>query len=122
VSVPRTQERMWHDVGLPAETVELRGEVRLAVEKAVAPHAAEIGQRQESMAKSFATWLAADMARDVIQVYGGHGFARKVSETGETFRFEELYRDAKILEIFEGANEVLQWVIARQLIGRDVTG
>ena len=50
------------------------------------------------------------------------GFARKVSETGETFRLEELYRDAKILEIFEGANEVLQWVIARQLIGRDVTG
>jgi alkylation response protein AidB-like acyl-CoA dehydrogenase len=33
-----------------------------------------------------------------------------------------LYRDAKILETFEGANEVLQWVIARQLIGRDVTG
>jgi alkylation response protein AidB-like acyl-CoA dehydrogenase len=33
-----------------------------------------------------------------------------------------LYRDAKILEIFEGANEVLLWVIARQLIGRDVTG
>ncbi|MCW2514436.1 MAG: hypothetical protein JWR11_3478 [Mycobacterium sp.] len=28
----------------------------------------------------------------------------------------------RILEIFEGANEVLQWVIARQLIGRDVTG
>ena len=37
-------------------------------------------------------------------------------------RLEEIYRDAKILEIFEGANEVLQWVIARQLIGRDVTG
>jgi alkylation response protein AidB-like acyl-CoA dehydrogenase len=72
VSVPRTQERMWHDVGLPAETVELRGEVWLAVEKA--------------------------------------------------FRLEELYRDAKILEILGGADEVLQWVIARQLIGRDVTG
>lgn len=26
---------------------------------------------------------------------------------------QEIYRDAKILEIFEGANEVLQWVIAR---------
>jgi alkylation response protein AidB-like acyl-CoA dehydrogenase len=62
------------------------------------------------------------MARDAIQVYGGYGFARRVAETGETFRLEELYRDAKILEIFEGANEVLQWVIARQLIGRDVTG
>ena len=77
---------------------------------------------EASMAKSLATRLAADMARDAIQVYGGYGFARQVSETGETFRLEELYRDAKILEIFEGANEVLQWVIARQLIGRDVTG
>jgi alkylation response protein AidB-like acyl-CoA dehydrogenase len=77
---------------------------------------------EASMAKSFATRLAADMARDAIQVYGGYGFARQVAETGETFRLEELYRDAKILEIFEGANEVLQWVIARQLIGRDVTG
>ncbi|MDT5127217.1 MAG: hypothetical protein QOH54_2861, partial [Mycobacterium sp.] len=77
---------------------------------------------EASMAKTFATRLAADMARDAIQVYGGYGFARQVSETGETFRLEELYRDAKILEIFEGANEVLQWVIARQLIGRDITG
>lgn len=77
---------------------------------------------EASMAKAFATRLAGDMARDAIQVYGGYGFARQVSETGETYRLEELYRDAKILEIFEGANEVLQWVIARQLIGRDITG
>jgi alkylation response protein AidB-like acyl-CoA dehydrogenase len=33
-----------------------------------------------------------------------------------------MYRDAKILEIFEGANELQQWIIARNLIGRDVTG
>lgn len=77
---------------------------------------------EAAMAKIFATRLAADLARDAIQVFGGYGFARQVSETGETFRLEELYRDAKILEIFEGANEVLQWVIARQLIGRDITG
>jgi hypothetical protein len=48
VSVPRTQDRMWHDVEIPAETVELRGEVRAAVEQAVAPFAAEIGQREET--------------------------------------------------------------------------
>jgi alkylation response protein AidB-like acyl-CoA dehydrogenase len=77
---------------------------------------------EAAMAKTFATRLAADLARDAIQVFGGYGFARRVSESGETFRLEELYRDAKILEIFEGANEVLQWVIARQLIGRDITG
>jgi hypothetical protein len=28
----------------------------------------------------------------------------------------------KILEIFEGANELQQWIVARRLIGRDVTG
>ena len=80
------------------------------------------GEPEASMAKSFATRLANDVARDAIQVHGGYGFARKIAATGEEFRLEEIYRDAKILEIFEGANEVLQWVIARHLIGRDVTG
>ena len=56
MKVPRTQDRIWHDAGLPAETVELRGEVRLAVEKAVTPYTAEIGQREES-ADSF-PWRA----------------------------------------------------------------
>jgi alkylation response protein AidB-like acyl-CoA dehydrogenase len=32
-----------------------------------------------------------------------------------------MFRDAKTLEIFEGANELQQWIVARQLIGRDVT-
>ncbi|MFE6926038.1 acyl-CoA dehydrogenase family protein [Nocardia sp. NPDC057663] len=80
------------------------------------------GEPEASMAKSFATRLANDLARDALQIYGGYGFARQVSATGETYRLEEIFRDAKILEIFEGANEVLQWVIARRLIGRDVTG
>ena len=81
-----------------------------------------VAEPEASMAMAFATRLAGDLARDAVQAYGGYGFARQVSETGETYRLEELYRDAKILEIFEGANEVLQWVIARVLIGRDVTG
>ncbi|KLL11248.1 acyl-CoA dehydrogenase [Protofrankia coriariae] len=81
-----------------------------------------VPEPEAAMAKAYATRLAGDMARDAIQVFGGYGFAREISETGETFRLEELYRDAKVLEIFEGANEVLLWVVARQLIGRDVTG
>ncbi|MFJ4654311.1 acyl-CoA dehydrogenase family protein [Nocardia sp. NPDC088792] len=80
------------------------------------------GEPEASMAKSYATRLANDLARDALQIHGGYGSARQVSATGETYRLEEIYRDAKILEIFEGANEVLQWVIARQLIGRDITG
>jgi len=80
------------------------------------------GEPEASMAKSFATKLANDVARDALQVYGGYGFAKQIARTGETYRLEEIYRDAKILEIFEGANEVLQWVIARHLLGRELTG
>jgi alkylation response protein AidB-like acyl-CoA dehydrogenase len=80
------------------------------------------GEPEASMAKSFGTKLANDLARDALQVYGGYGFAKRIASTGETFRLEEIYRDAKILEIFEGANEVLLWVIARALIGRELTG
>jgi len=42
------------------------------------------------MAKSFATRLANDLARDALQVHGGYGFARHVAATGETPRLEEL--------------------------------
>lgn len=77
---------------------------------------------EAAMAKARGSKLAVDTARDAVQVYGALGFARQVSETGESVRLEELYRDSKILEIFEGANELQQWVIARQLLGRDITG
>ncbi|KRD19852.1 acyl-CoA dehydrogenase [Mycobacterium sp. Root265] len=77
---------------------------------------------EAAMAKAYGTRLANDLVREAIQIHGAVGFARRVSESGESVRLEEMYRDAKILEIFEGANELQQWIIARQLIGRDVTG
>lgn len=77
---------------------------------------------EAAMAKAYGSRVAVDTVRDAMQIHGALGFAREVSESGESVRLEELYRDAKILEIFEGANELQQWVIARRLIGRDVTG
>jgi alkylation response protein AidB-like acyl-CoA dehydrogenase len=77
---------------------------------------------EAAMAKAYGTKLANDLVREAIQIHGAVGFAREVAETGESVRLEEMYRDAKILEIFEGANELQQWIIARNLIGRDVTG
>jgi alkylation response protein AidB-like acyl-CoA dehydrogenase len=77
---------------------------------------------EAAMAKELGTRLANDIVREAIQIHGAVGFARRVSESGESVRLEEMYRDAKILEIFEGANELQSWIIARQLIGRDVTG
>jgi alkylation response protein AidB-like acyl-CoA dehydrogenase len=75
-----------------------------------------------AMAKAYGTRLANDLVREAIQIHGAVGFARQVGETGESVRLEEMYRDAKILEIFEGANELQQWIVARRLIGRDITG
>lgn len=77
---------------------------------------------EAAMAKAYGTRLANDLVREAIQIHGALGFARQVTESGESVRLEEMYRDAKILEIFEGANELQQWIVARQLIGRDVTG
>ena len=77
---------------------------------------------EAAMAKAYGTRLANDLVRGTIQIHGALGFARQVAESGESVRLEEMYRDAKILEIFEGANELQQWIIASQLIGRDVTG
>jgi alkylation response protein AidB-like acyl-CoA dehydrogenase len=77
---------------------------------------------EAAMAKHYATRLAVDLVREAIQIHGALGFARSVSESGESVRLEELYRDAKILEIFEGANELQKWIVARRLIGREITG
>ncbi|GAA2424958.1 acyl-CoA dehydrogenase family protein [Mycolicibacterium llatzerense] len=77
---------------------------------------------EAAMAKAYGTRLANDLVREAIQIHGALGFARQVGETGESVRLEEMYRDAKILEIFEGANELQQWIVARRLIGRDITG
>jgi alkylation response protein AidB-like acyl-CoA dehydrogenase len=77
---------------------------------------------EAAMAKAYGTRLANDIVREAIQIHGAVGFARQVGETGEAVRLEEMYRDAKILEIFEGANELQNWIIARRLLGREITG
>lgn len=77
---------------------------------------------EAAMAKHFATRLAADMARDAVQAFGGFGFTSQRGADDEPGPVEAFYRDSKIGEIYEGANEVQKWVIARQIFGRDLTG
>jgi alkylation response protein AidB-like acyl-CoA dehydrogenase len=77
---------------------------------------------EAAMAKLTGSRLAVDVARDAIQVCGAYGFARELAGTGELMPLESIYRDAKIGEIYEGANEVQKWVIARNIFGRKFTG
>ncbi|WP_250528495.1 acyl-CoA dehydrogenase family protein [Caballeronia sp. GAWG2-1] len=65
----------------------------------------EIGQ-ESSMLKLRASDLAMRITTDAVQLHGGYGYTKD-------YRVERLMRDAKITQIWEGANQV-----HRQLIGR----
>jgi len=71
-----------------------------------------------AMAKLTGSSLAVELARDAIQVCGGYGFVKRLSNTGEQYPLEAIYRDSKVGEIYEGANEVQKLIVARQIFGR----
>ena len=50
-----------------------------------------------------------DVATDAVQVFGGYGFM-------EDYPIAKYFRDAKILQIYEGTNQVQRMVIGRHLI------
>jgi alkylation response protein AidB-like acyl-CoA dehydrogenase len=75
-----------------------------------------------AMSKIKGSAVAVDVARDAIQICGGYGFVRRLAGNDEAWPLEAIYRDAKIGEIYEGANEVQKWIIARKIFGRDITG
>jgi alkylation response protein AidB-like acyl-CoA dehydrogenase len=62
-----------------------------------------------AMAKCFATDVAMEVATDAVQIFGGYGFM-------EDYPVAKCFRDAKILQIYEGTNQVQRMVIARNLI------
>ncbi len=59
-------------------------------------------------AKLYASESAADIARKAVQLHGGYGCTRDMP-------VERYYRDAKLIEIYEGTNEIHREVIARSL-------
>jgi len=62
-----------------------------------------------SMAKVFASDAAMKITTDAIQVFGGYGYMRD-------FPVERMFRDAKLTQIFEGANQIQRLVIAREIL------
>jgi alkylation response protein AidB-like acyl-CoA dehydrogenase len=65
---------------------------------------------EASMAKCFAGDAAMKVATDAVQVFGGVGYTRE-------FPVERFMRDAKIMQIYEGTNQIQRLVIARELLG-----
>jgi acyl-CoA dehydrogenase len=65
--------------------------------------------KHSSMAKCFATDAAMKAATDAVQVFGGNGYTRD-------YPVEKLMRDAKLMQIYEGTNQIQRVVIARELL------
>jgi len=64
-------------------------------------------------AKLQAAQMATQVALDAIQILGGYGYTRE-------FPVERFMRDAKLIEIGAGTNEIMRLVIARQMLGAEV--
>lgn len=64
--------------------------------------------RQASVAKLVATDAAMKVTTDAVQVLGGYGYTRD-------FPVERYMREAKIMQIFEGTNQIQRLVISRSL-------
>jgi butyryl-CoA dehydrogenase len=67
---------------------------------------------EASMAKLFGSEVANFCVDKAMQIHGGYGFI------GEFTQIEKMYRDQRVLEIYEGTNEVQRLVIAGNVIGR----
>jgi alkylation response protein AidB-like acyl-CoA dehydrogenase len=79
-------------------------------------HAAQMTDRglvpntyEASMAKCVAADTAMRVATDAVQVFGGYGYTRD-------YPVERFMRDAKIMQIYEGTNQIQRAVIARELL------
>lgn len=69
---------------------------------------------EAGMAKYFATEAGLRNATDAMRIHGGYGYSKE-------YPIERLYRDAPLLTIGEGTNELQRIIIAKQLIERSAS-
>ena len=86
---------------------------RLLVESAA--RAYDAGERcdmEAGMAKYFASEAALENSIEAVRIHGGYGYSTE-------FDVERYYRDAPLMCIGEGTNEMQRIIIAKQLIARN---
>ncbi|AET92947.1 acyl-CoA dehydrogenase domain protein [Burkholderia sp. YI23] len=80
-----------------------------------AARAYDRGQRcdmEAGMAKYFATEAAVENSMEAMRIHGAYGYSKE-------YNVERLYRDAPLLTIGEGTNEMQRLIIAKMLIARN---
>ena len=64
---------------------------------------------ESGMAKYFASEVAIETSLEAMRVHGGYGYSTE-------FVVERLYRDAPLMSIGEGTNDIMRTVIAKSLL------
>ncbi len=67
---------------------------------------------EAGMAKYFASETALEVATEAMRIHGGYGYSKE-------YVIERLYRDAPLMCIGEGTNEMQRIIIAKQLVARN---
>jgi alkylation response protein AidB-like acyl-CoA dehydrogenase len=70
-----------------------------------------IDPKLTSIAKMYAGRVAVEVADEAIQLFGGYGYMLE-------YEVERFYRDAKIMEIYEGTREIQKNTIASSILGK----
>jgi butyryl-CoA dehydrogenase len=65
--------------------------------------------KESAMSKVFASDVAMKVTTDAVQIFGGYGYMRE-------YPVEKMMRDAKILQIYEGTNQIQRNIIGQALI------
>lgn len=70
---------------------------------------------ESGMAKLFASEVAIELSLEAMRVHGGYGYSKE-------FEVERYYRDAPLMAIGEGTNDILKTVITKALLRGEVPG
>jgi butyryl-CoA dehydrogenase len=96
-------------IKLAQMATRIRATELLVLDAAERKQAGERADLQAGMAKLFATETAEECALDAMRIHGGAGFSQDNP-------VERLYRDAPLLILGEGSNEIQHLIIARRLL------
>jgi alkylation response protein AidB-like acyl-CoA dehydrogenase len=104
-------EQQQIQVKLAQMATKIRAAELLMLDAARRKASGERADLEAGMAKLFATEIAEECALEAMRIHGGYGYSQE-------YVVERLYRDAPLLILGEGTNEIQQLVIARRLLER----
>ncbi len=94
---------------------KIRAAELLMLDAARRKDSGERADLEAGMAKLFATEVAEEAALEAMRIHGGYGYSQE-------YPIERLYRDAPVLILGEGSNEIQQLLIARRIFERYESG